>query len=80
MNKPIRRVATACLLLFVILLINANGVQFAEAKNLRDKPGNSRLLLQQYDTIERGRVRRNARVVCLSRLVIVVTRIIALER
>jgi peptidoglycan glycosyltransferase len=48
-NKPIRRVATACLLLFVILLINANGVQFAEAKSLRDKPGNSRVLLQQYD-------------------------------
>jgi peptidoglycan glycosyltransferase len=49
MNKPIRRVATACLLLFVILLINANGVQFAEAKSLRDKPGNSRILLEQYD-------------------------------
>ncbi len=49
MNKPIRRVAAACLLLFVVLLVNANGLQFAQAKNLRNKPGNSRTLLQQYD-------------------------------
>jgi penicillin-binding protein A len=48
-NKPIRRVAIACLLLFVILLVNDNIVQFADAKTLRDKPGNTRLLFQQYD-------------------------------
>ncbi len=49
MNKPIRRVAIACLLLFVILLVNDNVVQYANAKTLRDKPGNTRLLFQQYD-------------------------------
>lgn len=49
MNKPIRRVAIACLLLFAALLINANVVQFADAKNLRDKPGNTRTLYAQYD-------------------------------
>ena len=49
MNKPIRRVAITCLLLFVILLVNDNVVQFADAKTLRDKPGNTRLLFQQYD-------------------------------
>jgi peptidoglycan glycosyltransferase len=49
MNKPIRRVAIACLLLFVALLVNANVVQFADAKNLRDKPGNTRTLYAQYD-------------------------------
>jgi penicillin-binding protein A len=48
-NKPIRRVAVACLLLFVILLVNDNVVQFANAKTLRNKPGNTRVLLQQYD-------------------------------
>src|SRR5665213_3856871 len=49
MNKPIRRVAIACLLMFAILLVNDNVVQFAHAKTLRDKPGNTRLLFQQYD-------------------------------
>jgi penicillin-binding protein A len=49
MNKPIRRVAIACLLLFAILLVNDNVVQYANAKTLRDKPGNTRLLFQQYD-------------------------------
>jgi penicillin-binding protein A len=49
MNKPIRRVAITCLLLFAILLVNDNVVQFADAKTLRDKPGNTRLLYQQYD-------------------------------
>ena len=49
MNKPIRRVAIACLLLFAALLVNANVVQFADAKNLRDKPGNTRNLYAQYD-------------------------------
>jgi peptidoglycan glycosyltransferase len=48
-NKPIRRVAITCLLLFAILLVNDNIVQFADAKTLRDKPGNTRLLYQQYD-------------------------------
>jgi peptidoglycan glycosyltransferase len=49
MNKPIRRVAIACLLLFAALLVNANVVQFADAKNLRDKPDNTRTLYAQYD-------------------------------
>ncbi len=49
MNKPIRRVAIACLVLFVALLVNANVVQFADAKNYRDKPGNVRTLYAQYD-------------------------------
>jgi penicillin-binding protein A len=48
-NKPIRRVAIACLLMFAVLLVNDNLVQFANAKTLRDKPGNTRLLFQQYD-------------------------------
>jgi len=48
-NKPIRRVAIACLLLFAALLINANVVQFADAKNLRAKQDNTRTLYAQYD-------------------------------
>jgi peptidoglycan glycosyltransferase len=49
MNKPIRRVAIACLLMFAALLVNDNVVQFAHAKALRNQPGNTRLLYQQYD-------------------------------
>ncbi len=49
MNRPIRRVALATLLLFAVLLVNANVVQFADAKKLRDKPGNTRTLYSQYD-------------------------------
>ena len=49
MNKPIRRVAIVCLLMFVVLLVNDNVVQFAHAKTLRNSPGNTRVLYQQYD-------------------------------
>jgi len=49
MNKPIRRVAMVCLLMFVVLLVNDNVVQFAHAKTLRNSPGNTRVLFQQYD-------------------------------
>jgi penicillin-binding protein A len=49
MNKPIRRVAIACLLMFAALLVNDNVVQFAHANALRNQPGNTRLLYQQYD-------------------------------
>jgi len=48
-NKPIRRVAMVCLLMFVVLLVNDNIVQFAHAKTLRNSPGNTRVLFQQYD-------------------------------
>jgi penicillin-binding protein A len=48
-NRPIRRVAVVSLLLFAALLVNANVVQFADAHNLRSKPGNTRTLYSQYD-------------------------------
>ena len=34
MNKPIRNIAVACMLLFVALLINATYVQYWEADDL----------------------------------------------
>ncbi|MBX6371373.1 MAG: serine hydrolase [Acidothermus sp.] len=49
MNRPIRRVALACLVLFALLLANDNVIQFARAKSLRDHPGNTRTLFAQYD-------------------------------
>ena len=53
MNKPLRRVALACLLLFGILLINANVQQFVLAQDRRDDPKNRRVLLAEYSR-ERG--------------------------
>lgn len=53
MNKPLRRVAIACLLLFGLLMLNANYVQFVRADNVNNDAGNRRLLLSEYSR-ERG--------------------------
>ncbi len=53
MNRPIRRVAVACLLLFGMLLFQANWVQVVKAKDYRNDPRNRRVLLRTYDR-ERG--------------------------
>ena len=51
MNAPLRRVAVACLVLFGLLLANANYVQVVKAKSLRDDPRNRRVLLRTYDRL-----------------------------
>jgi peptidoglycan glycosyltransferase len=43
-NKPIRNLAIACLVLFAALLINANYVQFVQADSLNAKQGNKRVI------------------------------------
>lgn len=48
MNRPIRRVATAALVLFGLLFLNVNYLQFVEAESLRNDPRNNRLLLDEY--------------------------------
>jgi peptidoglycan glycosyltransferase len=48
-NAPLRRVAIAALVMFGALLLNANWLQVVHAKSLRDKPGNTRVLLSQYE-------------------------------
>ena len=53
MNRPIRRIAGACLVLFALLLIQANWVQVVKAKAYRNDPRNKRVLLRTYDR-ERG--------------------------
>src|SRR3954467_5301880 len=49
MNPPLRRVAIAVLVMFVALLANATWLQVVNAGNLRQKPGNSRVLLSEYE-------------------------------
>ena len=49
MNRPLRRVAVACLLLFGMLLVQANWVLVVKAKDYRNDPRNRRVLLRTYD-------------------------------
>lgn len=44
MNKPIRNLAVACLLLFTALLVNVNVVQFVQASDLNERQGNKRVI------------------------------------
>ncbi|HUR13654.1 MAG TPA: penicillin-binding protein 2 [Mycobacteriales bacterium] len=55
MNRPLRRVALACLVLFALLLGQANWVQVVKARDYRDDPRNKRVLLRTYDR-ERGAI------------------------
>jgi peptidoglycan glycosyltransferase len=52
-NRPLRRVAAACFVLFALLLLQANWVQVVKAKDYRNDPRNRRVLLRTYDR-ERG--------------------------
>jgi peptidoglycan glycosyltransferase len=52
-NRPLRRVAMACLALFGLLLVNVNWVQVVKAADYRDDPRNARVLLRTYER-ERG--------------------------
>ena len=42
MNRALRRVSLICLVMFVLLLVNANYVQGFEASSLANEPGNGR--------------------------------------
>jgi peptidoglycan glycosyltransferase len=54
-NRPLRRVALACLVLFGLLLGQANWVQVVKAKQYRNDPRNQRVLLRTYDR-QRGAI------------------------
>ena len=53
MNRPLKRVAMACLVLFGLLLANVNYVQVVKGDDYRDDPRNSRVLARTYER-ERG--------------------------
>ncbi len=53
MNAPLRRVAAACLVMFLMLLANLNYVQVAKSQAYRDDARNARVLLRAYAR-ERG--------------------------
>ncbi|MET0449050.1 MAG: penicillin-binding transpeptidase domain-containing protein, partial [Aeromicrobium sp.] len=55
MNRPIRNIAVACLVLFVALLLNANYVQFVQADSLNDRNGNKRVINEEFSR-DRGAI------------------------
>jgi len=52
-NRPLRRVGLAVLLLFAALMVRANWVQVVKAGDYRDAPLNARVLVRTYER-ERG--------------------------
>ena len=48
MNRPIRALSVACLVLFLALLANANYVQFVQADSLNAKNGNKRVINEEF--------------------------------
>ena len=55
MNRPIRNLAVACLVLFVALLANINYVQFVQADSLNAKNGNKRVINEEFSR-DRGAI------------------------
>ena len=53
MSRPIRRIAAVFGVLLVALLVNVTIIQVVLAGDYRDRPGNQRVLLEEYDR-ERG--------------------------
>ncbi len=53
MNRPIRRIGFVLVILLVALIANVTYIQVIKARDYRDRPGNQRLLLAEYDR-ERG--------------------------
>ncbi len=55
MNRALHRISLACLVMFVLLLINVNYVQAFESTSLAGKPGNVRTFDQQFQ-YQRGSI------------------------
>lgn len=66
MNAPIRRVAVAVMVLFGLLIANANYVQVFEADSLRNDPSNLRPLLSEYQR-QRGEIVVDGKAIALSK-------------
>jgi peptidoglycan glycosyltransferase len=54
-NAPIRRLAFVVAAMFCVLLLSTTWIQFVQAKDLADRPGNRRTLLASYSK-ERGAI------------------------
>ncbi len=68
MNRSLRRVAFAALLMFGALLVNANIVQVGQAESLKNNPENHRILYSEYSH-RRGAIVVDGHAVALSKRV-----------
>jgi peptidoglycan glycosyltransferase len=64
-NRPLRKVAIAMLVMFSALLINANVVQVGQAQSLKNNPHNVRVLYSEYSR-QRGPIIVGGRAVAQS--------------
>ena len=48
MTRPIRRIAFVLALMLIALLVNVTIIQVVLAGDYRDRPGNQRVLLEEY--------------------------------
>jgi peptidoglycan glycosyltransferase len=55
MNAPLRRVAISVLVLFTLLILNANYIQVVRSDELRNDRGNTRVLAEEYNR-QRGSI------------------------
>jgi len=65
-NAPLRRTAIAVMVLFGILFVNLNYVQFYKGDYYRNHPRNTRVLVQEYQR-QRGNILAGRDVVALSK-------------
>lgn len=65
MNTMIRRTAGAVAVLFFLLMLNVNYIAFVKNDTLRNRDGNSRLIIEEYDH-ERGSILTGRRAVAKS--------------
>jgi peptidoglycan glycosyltransferase len=66
MSRPIRRIAAVLGVLLVALLVNVTIIQVVLAGDYRERPGNQRVLLEEYDR-ERGPILVGAKPVARSK-------------
>jgi peptidoglycan glycosyltransferase len=63
MDRQLRRLGVAFLLLFVLLFVQLNYLQVFAAKRISENPANLRLVLQEFDTLRGPILARDARTI-----------------
>jgi peptidoglycan glycosyltransferase len=67
MNRALRRVSLACLVMFVLLLVNVNWLQGFDAASLANEPGNGRTFSEQFQFQRGSIVTADQKVIAVSR-------------
>jgi peptidoglycan glycosyltransferase len=68
MNRALRRVSLACLVMFVLLLVNVNWLQGFDAASLANEPGNGRTFSEQFQFQRGSIITADQKVIADSRL------------